>query len=130
MSKLINDIFDNISPEEHNDIIKQVNQFQIDDPNYNEFYGTDKSYFLSEIKEKGFNPLGITVMVCEETFIMETKEECDRAWEIFKPEGWWYTLDEWEKVHNEYVNDMYDGDFTKSPKVYSLSNKFSFKSKH
>ena len=93
-------------------------------PDYNERYGTDKSYWLEQIKAKGFNPVGITVMLCEETIIMETKEEIDKAWEIFKPEGWWYTVDQWEEVRADYVKDYkynFDG---VAPKVYCMNNKY------
>ena len=94
-------------------------------PDYNKRYGTDKSYWLQEIIDKGFKTLGITVMICEETIIMETTEEIEEAWEIFKPEGWWYTVNEWEKRRDEYVSKNYNGIEEDAPKVYCLNEKYN-----
>lgn len=93
-------------------------------PDFNERYGTDKSYWLDAIREAGFNPIGITTMTCEETIILETKEDVEKAWEIFKPEGWWYSVDEWEKTREWYVKSMYKGDYDAAPKVYCLDEKY------
>lgn len=124
---IISDILDKMTPEEESEVnvsIESHIKWMDEHPDYNKRYGTDKSYWLEDIKSEGFKPLGITVMVCEETIIMETQEECDKAWEIFKPEGWWYTVDQWEKVRQDYIKDMYDGDETKGPKVYCLDEKY------
>ena len=90
----------------------------------NSTYGTDKSTWLEEIKAKGFNPIGITIMACEETIILATKEEVDKAWEIFKPEGWWYTVDQWSETRQLYVRDIYNGIESDAPKVYCLDDRF------
>lgn len=73
-------------------------------------YGTDKSELLQEIIAKGFKPIGITVMVCEETFIFETEKEANEAHEAMDTnEGWWYGLDgkyPWKETEEEYVSKM------------------------
>ena len=127
-NSIIDDFLNKISPEEQAKIDKSIEahiKYMDEHPDYNKRYGTDKSYWLEEIKSKGFNPIGITVMTCEETIIMETQEELERAWEIFKPEGWWYTIDQWEKVRQDYIKDIYEGDENKAPLVYCLNDKFN-----
>ena len=68
-----------------------------DNPNV---YGTPESILLKMVKEAGFKPIGITVMMCEETFIFKGSKEADEAAKMFLPEGWWYGLsgfwDDWE----------------------------------
>ena len=120
-------MFNSITPERQKELdamFKAHNEYMDAHPDYNERYGTDKSYGLEEVKSLGFNPIGITVMTCEETFIMETQEEIDKAWEIFKPEGWWYTAEQWKQTRIEYINDVYDGKEEDAPKVYCLNDKF------
>jgi len=126
-----NDIFqkilDSITPEDQARFDANHEAFQKwhdEHPDHSKRYGTDKSYWLEDIKKAGFNPIGITVMICEETIIMETKEEIEAAWEIFNPEGWWYTVDQWEKRRNEYVKNMYDGIEENAPLVYCLDEKY------
>jgi hypothetical protein len=122
---IIQKVFDSITPERQKELDEMIEahiKWMDEHPDYNERYGTDKSYWLEQIKAKGFNPVGITTMTCEETIIMETKEEIEKAWEIFKPEGWWYTREEFPKVREDYVIDMYDGDENKAPKVYWIND--------
>lgn len=117
----------NISPERQAELDAQMDahmKWMDEHPDYNERYGTDKSYWLEQIKAKGFKPVGITVMTCEETIIMETKEEIEKAWEIFKPEGWWYTIDQWEETRTKYIKDMYNGVEEDAPLVYCLNDKY------
>lgn len=126
-SKIFEDILNSITPErkaELDAMMEAHRKWHEEHPGYDERYGTDKSYWLEQIRSKGFNPIGITVMICEETIIMETKEEIEKAWEIFKPEGWWYTVDEWENIRKEYVDDMYDGVEEGAPVVYCLDDRF------
>lgn len=125
--KIIDEILNSITPERKAELdaqIEALHKWHEEHPDYNERYGTDKSYWLEQIKEKGFKPVGITVMACEETIIMETKEEIERAWEIFKPEGWWYTVDQWKKTRKEYVEGAYNGVEEDAPKVYWLEEKY------
>lgn len=93
-------------------------------PDHHERYGTDRSYWLEVIKQKGFKPIGITVMACEETIIMETQEELDAAWEMFGPEGWWYLASNWEETRDWYVKENYEGVEVNAPRVYCLDERF------
>jgi len=84
-------------------------------------YGTDKSDFLQQIIAAGFRPIYITVMICEETFVFATQEECDQAFAHFQHtnEGWWYSLDDpkypWEQTLKEYAESV-----GYQPKVYTI----------
>lgn len=88
-------------------------------------YGTDQSELLKEIQAAGFNPIAITVMICEETFVFETEAEAIAAHKAMDTnEGWWYGLDgkyPWKKTWEDYVRDHYEGDETKASKVYWLN---------
>ena len=64
-------------------------------------------------------------MMCEETFIFQTKKECDAAWSDFNPEGWWYAIEDdgdwpWEKAWKDYVDKAYEGKEEDAPKIYWL----------
>lgn len=87
-------------------------------------YGTNNSQLLQEIKTAGFNPIAITVMMCEETFVFKGKAEAMRAWEIFRPEGWWYDLGEFIETRKQYVKDAYGGNVDKAPTVYWLNTNY------
>lgn len=120
---IITDILDKITPEESKRARESVDaqiKWLDEHPDYQERYGTDESYWLETIKSKGFNPIGITVLMCEESFIMETEEEVDKAWEVFKPEGFWYTRKQFEIYQKELADDMYDGDVNNMAKVHWL----------
>jgi hypothetical protein len=91
------------------------------------FYNTDKSNSLKIIREAGFNPIGITVMICEETFIFNTDEEAIKAHEYFEKnpvkdviQGWWYGLVDFELARQKYVLDMYEGIESDAPTIYWL----------
>lgn len=126
--KTIHDLgIGDLSPEHKARIEAQIDahlKWHDEHPDYNERYGTDKSYWLEQIKANGFNPIGITVMTCEETIILATKEEVEKAWEVFKPEGWWYSADQWTETRKWYVTDAYNGVESDAPKVYCLDDKF------
>lgn len=86
-------------------------------------YGTPGSPLLAKIREKGFNPIAITVMICEETFVFRTDKEAHEAFKVMKTnEGWWYGMDgkyPWETTLKEYREQFYpDGD--NYPIVYDL----------
>ena len=83
-------------------------------------YGKEGSHLLKEIKEAGFNPIAITVMLCEETFVFETEEETKKAADKFLPEGWWYEKEDFKKSRIKYVEDAYKGIEENAPKVYWL----------
>jgi hypothetical protein len=127
-SKFLEEILFSITPEEQAEfdaMIEAQRKWHKAHPDYNERYGTDKSYWLEEIRAKGFNPIGISVMLCEETIIFATKEESDLAWKEFSPEGWWYHADNWAQARHEYIRDMYKGIETDAPKVYCLDEKYA-----
>ena len=88
-------------------------------------YGTPESPFLREIRDAGFKPIAITVMICEETIVFRTKEEAQAAAEKFLPEGWWYDLSEFDDSREAYVKEMYGGDEVGAPIVYWLDVNFS-----
>lgn len=91
------------------------------------YYNTDKSVSLKTIRDAGFNPIGITVMICEETFIFNTDEEAQKAFEYFEKnpvkdviQGWWYGLVDFELARQKYVLDMYEGIEADAPTIYWL----------
>jgi hypothetical protein len=114
MKENFDDIFLNM-PEK--DISEEYEKYLTE---WNKNYGTDKSFLLKDICNAGFKPIGITIMICEETFIFETMEECENAAKMFLPEGWWYDIESFKKARTEYVKTFYEDDVTKAPKVYWL----------
>ncbi len=87
-------------------------------------YGTPDSPFLKEIRDAGFNPIAITVMICEETIVFKTNEEAQQAADKFLPEGWWYGLSEFDASREQYVKEVYGGDEDQAPLVYWLDKNF------
>ena len=98
-----------------------------DDTNYGEYnaYGTPDSTLLKKVREAGFKPIGISVILCEETFIFKSEAEAEDAAHIFLPEGWWYGFASWEETRQEYVKEMYGGDEDLAPPVYWLNKNFA-----
>lgn len=74
-------------------------------------YGTPDSVLLKMVREQGFKPIGITIMMCEETFIFKGTKEAKEAWEMFKPEGWWYGLGDFWKDWDDYLKQMGEYDY-------------------
>jgi len=96
-------------------------------------YGTPNSPLLKDLQAAGFKVLAITIMVCEETFVFQTKEEVDAAVEwvnrpdsIWKNEGWWYALEDdecpWDQTLTEYREQYYKNELENAPKVYWLND--------
>ena len=56
----------------------------------------------------GFKPIGMTVMMCEETFIFKSHVEALDAFEKFKPSGWWYGYPEFLDAERQYKKDLSD----------------------
>lgn len=71
-------------------------------------YGTPESDLLKEVIKAGFKPIGITVMMCEETFIFKSDKEAKEAAKLFMPEGWWYGFPEFLDAEKWYVEKMLD----------------------
>lgn len=87
--------------------------------------GTPESPILKFIVQNGFNPIGITYMMCEETFIFQTIEECNRAVDVFMPYGWWYSIDDpsdnnWADTVKWYYKEMCKSFDYDTPIVYWL----------
>ena len=89
-------------------------------------YGTPKSEYLKMLNDKGFFPIGITVMICEEAFIFKTAKEAHLAYDTMADnEGWYYGLDDkypWEQTRKNYVDEMYKGIEEDAPIVYWIDN--------
>jgi hypothetical protein len=90
-------------------------------------YGTPNSFLLKEVIEAGFKPIGITVLMCEETFIFRSKKESEEAGAMFLPEGWWYDFGSWEATRENYVKEFYGGDKDIAPTIYWLDINFKEK---
>jgi len=88
-------------------------------------YGTSESLLLKEVQAAGFKPVGITVMMCEETFIFKGDTDAKAAAKQFLPEGWWYGLDGWYDTREEYVKKFYGGDEDLAPTIYWLDPNFA-----
>jgi hypothetical protein len=89
------------------------------------------NYTLKTLYKYGHYPIGITTMMCENTFIFETENEAIKAHKELESEesiiskeeivqGWWYSKEEWSDIHKEYIKEMYDNDIEKSPKIYRI----------
>lgn len=88
-------------------------------------YGTDKSESIEKLRNVGFNPIGITKMICEETFIFNTDEEALKAFEYFEKnpvgeviQGWWYGIVDFQLARQEYVMNIYEGIEEDAPTIY------------
>lgn len=66
------------------------------------------SEFIKKLRENGHNPIAVTQMYCEETFVFGTEEEAKSALLLFNDSvdechfGWWYGKDEFMRVVEEY----------------------------
>jgi len=88
-------------------------------------YGTPNSVLLKEVRAAGFKPIGITVVMCEETFIFKGEPESKQAAEQFLPEGWWYGFGAWEDTRLEYTKKFYGGIEENAPTIYWLDKNFA-----
>ena len=70
-------------------------------------YGTADSVLLKEVRAAGFKPIGITVLMCEETFIFKGSKEANEAAKMFLPEGWWYGLSQFWDDWDVYLKAMH-----------------------
>ena len=86
-------------------------------------YGTPDRVLLKEVRAAGFKPIGITVVMCEETFIFKGNAPAKEAAEKFLPEGWWYGLSDWYDAREEYLKEYY-GNEEDAPIVYWLDKNF------
>ncbi len=73
-----------------------------------------KYYFDLEIlKSAGYKPIAVTTMMCENTFVFETQDEADRAFEQFEKypqdeciSGWWYCKESFADSIKEYAKEV------------------------
>jgi len=87
-------------------------------------YGNEKSTMLKKIREAGFKPIAITTMICEETFVFRSEDEAKRVAKMFLPEGWWYSLKDFDAAREAYVKRHYEGRLADAPEVHWLDKNF------
>lgn len=104
-SNIIEQILSRITPEEHSEFQRQLEE----DMAYNEMlfeqgkiYGTPTSITLEIVREAGFNPIGICWYGGEETLIFKTEKEANSAYKkLEKEQGkvfcYWYGKKNFEK---------------------------------
>lgn len=118
-SKIIDDILDSISPEEQKAIdekLEKQHQFLLKLQEEGKIWGTPTSYSLDVIRKHGYNPIAITTIICEETFIFKTDEEASKAYEDLEinkgvVDGWWYGEEKFKEEHKTLDN---------KPKIHKL----------
>ena len=79
----------------------------------------DFSEVLDKIRSAGFNPIGVTQMYLEDTFIFENKDEAMRAYHTLEQNengvrnygenavmGWYYSKDDFIDAIIEYESEM------------------------
>jgi hypothetical protein len=125
-NKILEKILNSITPEEHaryEQMIEKSISRSEELKNQGYKWNTDKSYSIKLLRDHGHKPIGITNVMCEETFIFNSKEECDKAhWEMQVQErlvdGWWYSKEEFEKMlSTEPMFQQKNG----KPKIYWLN---------
>jgi hypothetical protein len=95
--------FDSIGPT-INDYIKTLN-FNHDRPL------SDFEKQLDIIKQHGFNPIAVTQLYFEDTFVFKTRKEANLAYKTLeKPKpskvvGWWYGIHDFVKEIKEYESE-------------------------
>lgn len=69
---------------------------------------TSFSESIKKLRENGHNPIAVTQLYCEETFVFETEEEAKSALLVFNDSehecyyGWWQGKVEFMRVVEEY----------------------------
>ena len=101
----------------------QYHQFDTDNLHYITD-GTPESSLLKKVREANFKPIGITVMMCEETFIFRTVKEALAAWDMFAPNGWWYDISGFITYRKKYIEDNYDGVEIDAPIVHWFDHNY------
>jgi len=59
------------------------------------------------LRQHGFNPIAVTTMMCEDTFVFKTQEEAERGFKEMEQEqrlviGWWYGYRQFLKSMDDY----------------------------
>lgn len=65
---------------------------------------------INKIKEYGFNPIGVSQIYFEDTFVFETDEEAKKAFQLLEVEhkvvqGWFYGRDLYEFTVKRYEKE-------------------------
>ena len=110
-NKVVQDILDGISKEQSEKFKKQIEKdITFQDILYEQGYryNTDKSYSLKLLNDAGHFPIGITTMMCEETFIFKTEKEANKSWKsgVLGNDGWFYSKRSFQKALEQYKKDM------------------------
>jgi len=92
-------------------------------------HGNPNSLLLKNVIACGFKPIGITIMMCEETFIFKNKIDAEAAARKFLPEGWWYDVSTFIDSRKQYVKEIYGGDEDLAPTIYWLDKNYEPKSR-
>ena len=82
---------------------------------------------LTILRENGYNPIAVSQMYFEDTFVFETKEEADRGYLQFERDknekwigevvGWWYSKEDFLKAVKEYEEES---EFDSTPITFWL----------
>jgi hypothetical protein len=67
-----------------------------------------RNFLYRKVVAAGFKPIGMTIMMCEETFIFKSDVEAKEAWERFAPSGWWYGFSDFIEAEKAYLKDFSD----------------------
>lgn len=97
-SNIIDRILSRVTPEEREQISRNVEEnlaILREQHEQGYIYGTNTSPSLKILKEHGYEPTAICIIMCEETFVFKTQEEADRGYKEMEQEkslvdGWWY----------------------------------------
>ena len=70
---------------------------------------------IDKLKENGYNPIAVSQMYFEDTFVFETEEEAKKAYQQFEIDenekwigdisGWWYGKEDFIKTVKEYESE-------------------------
>lgn len=109
-NNVIQEFLDKLTPEDHARIERNMYEHEakerwLEERGYE--YGTENSYSLKLLNDRGFFPIGITYMMGEETFIFKDDSLADEAWKsrILGCGGWWYGEREFTETRKEYEDE-------------------------
>lgn len=104
--------------DEANDRLQE--KIRIEEQQRTEAFGEYLEKYVEDLAilfRGGFNPVKVTTMTLEYTFVFKTQEEADAAYERFEENrikeedpqpviGWWYGEENFAKAKDEYEADM------------------------
>ena len=108
-SNLIEQILSRITPEEHAEFERQIEEdiaFHEQLKKDGKIYATDTSITLEIVRAEGFNPIGICDYCGEETLLFSSQKEANSAYKKLEKEqkrvyAWWYSKKQFEKEVEE-----------------------------